>query len=420
MGPMYWMPQSPTKLLKCSERKSNSCDLTETDGCCAIIPCTLCLEFFVAPGTYSYGEAPFASSSWSGSVAGAAFVAYWEQDYQSGECEFIVAVDGIIVYRKSCYEGADCRDPSGSTTVTIGSDSGTLSWSVYESRPLEYIQDPDTNCRTYFCDDCDCSCECLCVTVTPEGGSAVSGDICDTAYACDAPLWEGEVGGIALSVALDRDQYGQCVIVVTADGEEQPPVLFPGCSNALATVTLGGGTTLAFSCKKCSCEEEQLSCCSCDATYVGCTAATVADDCLNDSIAGDVWSTTASVPYPHNDWGTVECNWFWTQNFVLSREGCSPVETAFHLFQVTAPSAFAESLGVQACDWVLEIWADNVYQGYVLEFARECIFEVETASNTLDWVQFYNVPVPGTSAEITLTMVRYESPSDLCVPTGRP
>jgi len=171
--------------------------------------------------------------------------------------------------------------------------------------------------------------------------------------------------------------------------------------------------------KKCCCSSDVLSCCSCDNTYVGCTVATVADDCLNDSIAGEVWSITASVPYPHNNWGTVECNWFWTQNFVLSREGCSPVETCFHLFQVTAPSVFAQSLGVQACDWVLEIWADGVYYGHVIEFTRECIFEVEIASNTLDWVQFYNVPVPGTSAEITLTMVRLESPSSLCVPTGR-
>lgn len=307
MGPMYWMPQSPTKLLKCSERKSNSCDLTETDGCCAIIPCTLCLEFFVAPGTYSYGEAPFAGSSWSGSVAGAAFVAYWEQDYQSGECEFIVAVDGIIVYRKSCYEGADCRDPSGSTTVTIGSDSGTLSWSVYESRPLEYIQDPDTNCRTYFCDDCDCSCECLCVTVTDLAETETKGEICDTAYDCDAPLWEGEVGGIALSVALDRDQYGQCVIVVTADGEEQPPVLFPGCSDALATVTLGDGTTIAFSCKRCSCEQtEGCPCCpgwplerSAD-IYFASIEATV-NDCV-PIIAlqeySDTFGCTGTTPYP--------------------------------------------------------------------------------------------------------------------------
>lgn len=265
MGPMYWMPQAPTKLLKCSERQTNSCDLTETDGCCAIIPCTLCLEFFVSPSTYSYGEAPFSGSSWSGSIGGATFTGYWEQDYQTGECEFVVALDDLVVYRKSCYEGADCRDPSGSVEVTIGEDMGTLTWSVFESRPLEYIQDPDTNCRTYFCDECDCSCECLCVTVSEFISEGVfdshTGEICDTAYSCDPPVWEGTVGPFYMSIALGRDEYGQCIITPVVDDIEQDSVLFPGCTDAgEVTFTLADTSTVTVRCKKCVCAEDIGNC----------------------------------------------------------------------------------------------------------------------------------------------------------------
>ena len=264
MGPMYWMPQAPTRLRKCSERQTNSCDTTETDGCCAIIPCDLCLEFFVTPSTYSRGEAPFAVSGWSGTIAGATFLGYWEQDYQTGECEFVVAINGLVVYRKSCYEGADCRDPGDSTTVTIGESSGTLTWSVFESRPLEYIQDPDTNCRTYYCDDCDCSCEELCVDVREmlEFGfiDTYSGTISNTAYDCEPPLWEGTIGSFALSLALGRDEYGRCIITPTVNSVEQVSVLAPGCSAMTATIVLEDGSEIDVRCKRCDCGSDIVDC----------------------------------------------------------------------------------------------------------------------------------------------------------------
>lgn len=289
------MPQSPDRLLKCSERQTNSCDLTETDGCCSVIPCVLCLQFYVAPSTYYYGEAPFAGSTWSGTIAGVSFQAYWERDYQTDECEFVVAVNGIVVYRKSCYEGASCRHPDGSTTVTIGEDEGTLTWSVFESRPLEYIQDPDSGCRTYFCDDCECSCECLCVTITETDTTTHLGEICDTAYDCDAPLWVGTVGGYDLSMSMGRDEYGRCIITPTVDGIEQDAVLFPGCADAVTSVTLLDGTTIALTCKRCSCEEADT--CPCCPGWpqgasgsIAWTTSAVANDCEDgseESVTGD-------------------------------------------------------------------------------------------------------------------------------------
>ena len=228
MGPMYWKPGSPYALKKCSERVSNSCS-DETDGCCAVIPCSYCLEWD-SEGSYTteYGTADFATNNWTGAVAGVTWTAYWERNYDTDECEFVVLFDGEEVYRKSCYEGQSCRDSSDSVTVSLQYLTGVLTWQKFLARPLEYIDDEDTNCKIHFCDECECSTECLCVTITEPDTTTSAGEICDTAYACDPPLWEGTVGAFELSVALGRDEYNRCIITATVDGIEQEPVLFPG------------------------------------------------------------------------------------------------------------------------------------------------------------------------------------------------
>lgn len=253
MGPEYWKPGSPTALKKCSERRSNDCDPTETDSCCAVIPCTYCVEWDPETGDTVYATANFSTSSWTATIAGVAWVGYWERNYYTDECEFVVTLDGVEIYRQSCYEGQSCRDSSDSAPATIASVAGVITWTKYEPRPLEYIQDEDTNCTVHFCDECECSTECLCVTITEPDTTVTEGEICDTAYDCDPPLWEGTVGAFALSVSLGRDEYGRCIISATVDGSEQEPVLFPGCADAAATITLGDGTTIALTAKKCSC-----------------------------------------------------------------------------------------------------------------------------------------------------------------------
>jgi len=255
MPPRWLRKGSPTALKKCSEFRVDVCDTEKADGCCGVIPCTYCIEWNPETGDTVYATADFATNSWTGTIAGAAWLGFWERAYETGECEFVVTLDGTEIYRKSCYEGQSCRDSSDSAGATIGGISGVISWTKYEKRPLQHVQDEETNCTVHFCDDCECSVECLCVTITEPDTTETKGEICDTAYDCEPPLWAGTVGAFELSIALGRDEYGRCIITGTVGEEEAEPVLFPGCADASATITLGDGTTIAVSAKKCSCDE---------------------------------------------------------------------------------------------------------------------------------------------------------------------
>lgn len=232
-----------------------ACDIVPADQCCGVIPCRLCLEWEDYDGI-AYGSADFGTSSWTGTVGGHTFVSYWQRD-EYGECEYIVTLDGEEVYRATCYEGASCRNPAGEVAVSTAYAEGTLRWSVYHPRELELIDHPETGCRDHFCGGCRCSCECLCVTITEPDSTVITGEICDTAYDCDPPLWAGTVGYYDLALQLARDEYGECVIVPTVDGEELESVAAPGCASMSATITLYDGTTIAVSCKRCACEDDQ-------------------------------------------------------------------------------------------------------------------------------------------------------------------
>lgn len=304
MAAGYYRPGKDTSLKKCSERRSNDCDPTETDSCCAVIPCSYCIEWNPDTGATENAAADFATNGWTATIAGVTWFGYWERNYDTDECEFVVTFDGDEVYRKSCYEGQSCRDSSDSVRVDLQYLAGVLTWSKYEPRPLEYVQDEDTNCSTYFCDECECSCECLCVTITEPDTTESVGEICDTAYGCDAPLWEGTVGTFELSVALGRDMYGRCIITATVGGMEQEPVLFPGCADGVATVTLEDGTTIALTCKKCVCAEP-ASCPCCPGWPEGAsgsiawTTSATANDCEDgsvESVTGDFSCTDTQDP----------------------------------------------------------------------------------------------------------------------------
>ena len=280
MAAGYYRPGKDTSLKKCSERRSNDCDSAETDGCCAVIPCTYCIEWNPDAGATQNATADFGTNGWSATIAGVTWFGYWDRNYITDECEFVVLFDGEEVYRKSCYEGQNCRDSSDNVRVNLQYFDGVLTWSKYEPRPLEHTQDDDTNCSTYFCDECECSCECLCVKITEPDTTETVGEICDTAYDCDAPLWAGYVGTFNLSVVLGRDIYGRCIITATVDGIEQEPVLFPGCADGAATITLADTTTIALTCKKCDCEETSSTRC-CDRTDIAETLYLTVTDLVN-------------------------------------------------------------------------------------------------------------------------------------------
>ena len=175
--------------------------------------------------------------------------------FLDGECYFKVNLDGEEVYAKTCPEGQSCRDSSDEAEVIIDYEAGTLRWIKQEYRPLEYRIDDVTGCKTYFCGDCECTCECLCATVKDSTGLTIAtGEICDTAYPCDGPIWAGTIGGYEISLALAHDIYGECVIVPTIDGIEGSGILVAGCKTISATIELDGYDTLEVVCKLCSCD----------------------------------------------------------------------------------------------------------------------------------------------------------------------
>lgn len=257
MPSRYLRRSSPDRLKPCSERMIDVCDTETADGCCGVIPCKLCLEWETYDGL-SKGSSNIGTSSWTGTVGGLAFVSYWERNYESGECEYIVTLEGEEVYRATCYEGASCRDPSGEVAVSIQYLEGTLRWSKYDDRELPLIDDPDTGCRDFFCGNCRCSCHAVCVDVSEviysDFTDTYSGELQDVSYSdCDPPVWAGTVGNFDISLALGRDAYGQCIVTPTIDGNEQSPVQVTGCADMSGTVELEDGTTFSFRCKQCDC-----------------------------------------------------------------------------------------------------------------------------------------------------------------------
>lgn len=237
-----------------------TCDAVPADKCCGVIPCKICIEW----ETYeviSYGSAVFAESSWTGTVGGISFTAYWERNGY-GVCEFVVLLDGDEVYRADCDNGASCRNPAGEASATINYESGTLRWSVYEPRELALTVNPDTGCYDFFCGSCRCTAECLCVTVL-DGGTPVRGEICNVTYSdCDPPVWEGIVGDYDLSIRLSRDDNGDCVVIATVNGEEQPPSPVVGCADMSAAIELYG-VTIELVAKQCTCDEQPNYPCEC-------------------------------------------------------------------------------------------------------------------------------------------------------------
>lgn len=307
MGPQYWKPQATTKLKKCSEFVSPACDPIPTDGCCAVIPCSYCLTWAVYGETDQKAVASFDTDGWYGTISATAFRGYWERNYDTDECEFVVTLDAVEVYRKSCYEGQSCRDSSDSTDATIGYDTGTLTWTKIEPRPLEYVTDYETNCRKHFCGSCECSCDCLCVTITDSyGDTLATGEICDTAYPCDGPVWAGTVGDYGLSLALGEDSYGECMITPTINGVEQASVSANGCGTMSAVIELDDGNTITVACKVCDCSiTEPVPCvCLVEETSIWCGYLTSGTECAS-TVAARL--TSGTVPTTNKAWNTGDC-----------------------------------------------------------------------------------------------------------------
>ena len=419
MGPIYWNPQSPTHLKKCSEFISNSCTDEASLGCCGVLPCSYCLEFHPYGEPVEYGLATFTGSSWSGTIAGASFSAFWDRGlYGDGECEFVVEIDGEEVYRESCYMGQQsCRDSSDEAEATIGYKSGTLIWIKREHRPLEYVEDFDTYCMEHFCDSCECSCKTLCLTIyDPDGTQTDRGELNDVAYACDPPKWEGRVGYFDLSLALERDLYGRCIIVGTVDGEEQEPVLAPGCTGLAGEIELYDGTRIVFVCKICDCGEVVPFPCECrtDGDIWEATLVTSNSPCDIANPAISKSDPEPLIPVEKRAWNQGDC--IFGTPFVYRITAFPPdcVDPNISHFVVyvqkntTTDTPFIDNSQVQQYEWYAVVYDDVTFDiiGISYEYATCCKNETPTdpATSHLIWVKWFNLPFGGgTSYDVKMT-----------------
>jgi hypothetical protein len=220
------------------------------------------------------------------------FIAYWEKNYETNVCEFVVEFNEVEVYRKGCYEGPTCRDSSDSASVTVDYEHGTLRWIKQEYRPLEYRVDPETGCTIWYCGDCECTCKELCATIYEEDGSVFAkGTLPDTAYECEPPLWAGVVGEYEVSLSLGYDSYNRCVIAPTVNGIDRQAVLASGCKQLSATIELDQYRTLSVVCKECDCDLISNVIC--------CPDRTCPDDSLPNALPTSLTvQLTASFPLP--------------------------------------------------------------------------------------------------------------------------
>ena len=220
---------------RCEEFVVGSCN-DDTEDCCAVIPCSLCLELTIYPDIL-YGFAPWIEESFQyyGTVTDPesgehTFSAYWEKDYGTGDCQFVVEWDDEVVYTKGLCEYTDpitCRDPGDEVEVDVEYGvTGTLEWLVREM--IEVRRVAEDGCTVPWCDDCLCACKKLCVTVAytdyvdeensciAEGVFDFSGDQCTDGTATTVK-WSGSAtcesgkswGGY---IEMDVDSYGNCTI----------------------------------------------------------------------------------------------------------------------------------------------------------------------------------------------------------------
>jgi hypothetical protein len=217
-------------------------------------------SWYTDADTCEFGTTLYADETDKENFIGFRVIMEAEPERAVGECEYIVTLDGEEVYRATCYEGASCRDPGGSVGVLIGYDEGTLTWTKHEPRPLAVVVDPDTGCNDFFCGTCRCSCRTLCVDVfealfsygTQYAVDTYSGTLTDTAYSdCDPPVWEGTIGNFEIRLALGRDDYGNCIVTATVDGEESTAIV-TGCEDLSGTIELYDGSYFNFRCNDCN------------------------------------------------------------------------------------------------------------------------------------------------------------------------
>lgn len=387
------------KLKKCSERLTDSCS-TETDGCCAIIPCTYCLTWEVYGHDNVYGKAEFSGGTWTGTIAGASFVAYWDRDIY-GVCHFIVTLGGIEILRESCYGAVNCKDSSGSAGATIGYDSGTLKWTKHEAKslPLKTVD----GCRVNFCGNCDCTCKKLCYRYSHGYAGDTCGGLLEETndYTCTAPSWSGSIlcDGLTIPITIDlvRDEYtGGCLLELSTPSEIISEAI-SDCKSLGVVFHLYDGSTLTVACEECGGCVPQHHPCECrrdsDAIFRGYMLSSTSPCPFSPITASSIYDPIAPAP-GSNPWLAGDCV---NKLTFLYRAGFSPPlcpgapgKTLYIVLKQTdAPTPGIDNDIVKKLDMYLVIDGRIVY-----DYSACCVTVIDntaSARNFLVWVNFPEV-----------------------------
>lgn len=274
MGPV-WLQNPESKFRKCDEFHTAPCDPEPTDTCCAVVSCVYCLTWTYG-GEIKNGVAKFVVNSWVGVVDNRSFVAYWERNPYTNECEFVVTLDEVEIARLGCYD-VSCRESDyGVEVILEDASTATLEWNRHEFHTIPYAK-TEEGCTDFFCGNCECTCFEMCVKIKAvinddqdvfflEG----EGDIPLISYPCDAPEWAGVVHttlsaleeDIDVNVYLYRDPYnGDCMIAGTARGQELEPKRVIDCKIASGTWRLYDGSIVQVKCKICDCKSQACEFC---------------------------------------------------------------------------------------------------------------------------------------------------------------
>jgi hypothetical protein len=246
---------------RCDHKVLGTCD-EETDGCCAVVACDLCLQLFDAE--LSPEQREFATPidsvriSWDGtgyrgSLRNVVFESMWQRGYD-GKCRFIVDIDDGFGYPQTLAffkcetdaeaeyggESASCMFPSGEATVTVPLEGApkalVLVWSPLDIVTLRHRKEPGIECNFPACGDCTCSTRELCLELTSSDG-CVESKIVNFLANPECPLqelpeWDYEFtcgyDVVTGSLRLEHnDETGQCELIheVPAEYVEQVVVL---------------------------------------------------------------------------------------------------------------------------------------------------------------------------------------------------
>lgn len=259
---------------RCKEKVLGTCSEV-TDRCCAVVPCRLCLTLEVYGEADILGQAVWNEDAYVGEINDETFYAYWERN-DSGDCQFVVELDGEEVYRKAkCgggYDEISCRSPDDETAL---GDGNTLVWEAVD--PLKLRHQRDGKCNKPFCGDCTCFPRKFCVTITEIANEYNISDLCTEKLEvtalddCENPTWMfesecGLYGANEFTITLYADEYtNQCMLELSGAGETLTQEV-SGCDNVSVTFETEL-LEIALESEHCGCEPDPprgTSCCDWD------------------------------------------------------------------------------------------------------------------------------------------------------------